>query len=92
MKIVKPETTAAYPGSLNTAAKCALYDNLEQKETLALALDAKIKSIKKDNWRGNRIKEREVEIGVKGILAENGIDSPAVFKCIMDLIKNQGEY
>ncbi len=50
-----------YPQSLNSPAKRALYDNLNQNEELSLAIDDAIRRTKKDEWRGNKIKEREVK-------------------------------
>ena len=51
-KVKKPETQASYPASVNSSALRALYDNLENNEQLALAIDGEIRSVKKDGWRG----------------------------------------
>ncbi len=50
---------------MNTAAKRALYDNLGKDEALAIALDAEIRQTKKDDWRGNKFKEKEVRIAIR---------------------------
>lgn len=60
-----------YPKSLNSPAKRALYDNLNQNEELSLAIDDAIRRTKKDGWRGNKIKEREVKNAIK-----QHLDSP----------------
>lgn len=60
-KVKKPAATAAYPTSLDTSAKRALYDNLDYNEALAVKIDTAVRYTKKDDWRGNRFKEREVE-------------------------------
>jgi len=38
----EPQNTSAYPSSLHTPAKRALYDNLDSQEELAIALDIAI--------------------------------------------------
>lgn len=57
-----------YPKSLSTPAKRALYDNLGKNEQLAIAVDYAVLSKKKDEWRGNRIKEKEVKYAIKSVL------------------------
>jgi hypothetical protein len=52
---VKNPTVAAYPQTLNTAAKRALYDNLGKNAEMGLALDAEILRRKRDDWRGHPI-------------------------------------
>ncbi|MCB0397281.1 MAG: HsdR family type I site-specific deoxyribonuclease [Flavobacteriales bacterium] len=85
--VKKPEMSDAYPSSLNTPAKRALYDNLDQNEELTTAADEAVRYVKKDGWRGNRIKEREVKNAVKKVLPDNyDIDN------IFEIIRNQDEY
>ena len=55
-KVKNPATGAAYPTTLNTPAKRALYDNLGKDETLALAVDAAVRSTAQDGWRSNPFK------------------------------------
>jgi len=83
-KINNPSAT--YPSSLNSDAKRALYDNLAQNEGLALALDSEIHSTKKDDWRGNKIKEREVKYTIKKHIPVDKVDD------IFEIVKNQAEY
>ncbi len=64
-QVQNPTGLTAYPKALNTRAKRALYDNLGKNEQLAITLDAKIQHTKKDGWRGNRIKEREVRYSMR---------------------------
>lgn len=82
-----PETTTSYPAVVNTAAKRALYDNLGEDESLALAIDAAIRSTKKDAWRGNKFKEKEVRNAIKA-----HISAPELLGIIFDLVRNQNEY
>lgn len=76
-----------YPNNINSPAKQALYDNLEQDEELAIVVDGEIQYVKKDNWIGNTIKEREVRIAISKY-----IDDPAKVDKILEIIKNQKEY
>jgi type I restriction enzyme R subunit len=85
-KINHPENSASYPSSLNSDAKRALYDNLDQNEELALALDSQIRSTKKDGWRDNKIKEREIKYTIKNNLPRDKVDK------IFEIVKNQAEY
>jgi len=86
-QVQNPAGGTAYPNQLNTPAKRALYDNLANDETLALALDSAIRQTKKDGWRGNKIKEREVMY----VIHEH-VDDEAEVKRIFELVKNQREY
>ena len=81
------ETAASYPAALNSKAKRALFDNLEGNEALALAIDKEIRLIKKDSWRGNMLKEREVRNAIKKHAADSG-----QLEAILELVRNQDEY
>jgi type I restriction enzyme R subunit len=82
-----PETTTSYPAAVNTPAKRALYDNLGEDESLALSVDAAIRSTKKDAWRGNKFKEKEVRNAIKAHISD-----PELVGIIFDLVRNQNEY
>ena len=86
-QVQNPTVMAAYPKLLNTRARRALYDNLGKNEQLAITLDAKIQQTKKDGWRGNRIKEREVRNAIYDVLK----DETQTYH-ILELVKNQDEY
>lgn len=81
------EKGADYPNTLDSAAKRALYDNLGQDEALALALDAKVQATRKDGWRGNKIKERELTNAVRSVLQDE-----TQLAAVIELIRNQAEY
>ena len=85
-KVQSPANSVVYPTAIDTSAKRALYDNLDENVDLVTALDEEIKATKKDGWRGNRIKEREVAYVVKKHVPEDQVDD------ILELIKNQSEY
>ncbi len=69
-KKVKNEGTA-YPKSLDTLGKRALYDNLDKNEALVLAVDREICLTKKDDFRGNKFKEKEVLIAIRRHLTDD---------------------
>jgi len=86
-QVQNPTSMSAYPNLLNTRARRALYDNLGKNEQLALALDDAIKLKKKDGWRGNKIKEREVRYAILEVLQDVTLTNE-----ILELVKNQDEY
>ena len=55
-----PTAGQAYPKSLDTPAKRALYDNLGKNEALALTADSAVRASRQDDWRSNPIKIRKV--------------------------------
>ncbi|HUW19435.1 MAG TPA: type I restriction endonuclease subunit R [Sedimentisphaerales bacterium] len=86
-KIKRPDISTDYPRTLNSRPKRALYDNLNKNEAIATALDAEIISTKKDGWRGNKIKEREVKSAIRKYVKDT-----AEVERIFELVKNQSEY
>ena len=68
--IVNNQKTGNYPAALKSKAQKALYDNLDENEHIALKIDKEIMIRKKDNWRGDIIKEREVKSIIKQVLTE----------------------
>ena len=86
-QVKNPTGGTAYPKALDTRANRALYDNLGNDEQLAVTLDYEIRSTKKDGWRGNRIKEREVRYVIR-----KHVSDEAEAERILELVKNQSEY
>jgi type I restriction enzyme R subunit len=86
-KVQNPGGGIDYPKSLSTPARRALYDNLGKDERLAIAVDYAVLANKKDEWRGHRVKEKEVKYAIKSVLH----DTEQVEK-IFELVKNQREY
>lgn len=84
---LKPHTSVNYPPTIDSEAKRALYDNLEENEALSVVLDKEIKYVKKDNWIGHTMKEREV----KNVIKQHITDANKV-ESIFEIIKNQEEY
>ena len=75
------------PASIQTPAQRALYNNLDENEKVAIAVDEAIKRVKKADWRGNPFKEKEIKAGIYGILKdENEVER------IFPIIKQQNDY
>jgi type I restriction enzyme R subunit len=73
---------------VNTSAKRALYENLDHDEELASRVDTAVRYTRKDDWRGNRFKEREVLGAVREELGEYETRADEIF----EIVKNQREY
>lgn len=86
-QVKQPETAVTYPQGIDTAAERALYDNLGQDAALAMAIDKTVRETKKDGWRGNRIKEKEVRYAIR-----RHLDDEAQVDAIFDLVVHQDEY
>jgi type I restriction enzyme R subunit len=86
-QVQNPAESSRYPSSLNTPARRALYDNLSENEALAIALDKEIRRTKKDGWRGNKIKEREV----LRVVRKHTLDEAEALR-IWEIVKHQNEY
>lgn len=80
-------SSQSYPSSINTRAKQALYDNLDNDENLAILLDEAVKYNKLDGWRDGGIKEKKLRIEVNSIVGD-----PEKTMNIMEIIKAQNEY
>ena len=88
-QVRNPEESEHYPDSINTRAKQALYDNLDNNEELASMLHEAIIKSRYDDWRGHPIRKRAMVITIKKTLpdvTEEKLDE------IFDVIKNQDEY
>jgi type I restriction enzyme, R subunit len=91
VKIKQPERSREYPASINSPAKRALYDNLDENEALTIDLDMAIISNKYDDWQGTNIKERHLKnTVVKPIL--DTYNQPEKLEDIFNIIKNQATY
>ena len=103
-QVANPGNQLSYPVSFNTPALQAIFDNLvdpanltdpdadeltmDSRESMALALDYTIRNVKKADWRGSRIKEREVRNAIKSKL---GNDDEVVDK-MFEIVKAQNDY
>ncbi len=91
-KVKKPNTSTDYPSTIDTAAKRALFDNLDRNEALANELDHKILTTKKDGWRDNIQKSKAVRNAITEVLKTHGIEDDNEVHRIFELVKNQREY
>lgn len=102
---VKNSTSATnYPGSINSAARKALYDNLGQNASLALAVDAAVLESRQDDWRSNAMKIKRVRLAIKSVLDQWGKDAAEAhgdnqagqgnerLEALLELVKHQHEY
>lgn len=87
-KVSKPGEHSTYPSRINNSALRALYDNMDANEELALRVDEAIRNVKKADWRGNRIKEKEIRIAIKSVV---GPDEALVEK-LFEMAKRNNEY
>ncbi len=85
-----------YPGDMNSPALRALYDNIycaddtpENRARLAARIDASIRDVKKADFRGNSMKEREVRNAIAEVL--NSEDDEYVDR-LFEIAKSQHEY
>jgi type I restriction enzyme R subunit len=85
--VSNPADNTSYPTNINTKPRQALYDNLENDESLAMVLDEAIQYNKLDGWRDGGIKEKKLRIEVNKI-----INDPEKTMELMDIIKAQSEY
>ncbi len=86
-QIKNPAASNSYPSSLDTSAKRALYDNLGNDEKLAIEVDSAVRLVKKDNWRGHLMKEKEVRNAIWSII----VDDARADK-VFELVKQQHDY
>lgn len=78
-----------YPATLNTAGKRALFDNLGQDETLALAVDRAVYANLQDGWRTHAIKMGRVRRAIEAVLGETEQEKA---NAILELVKQHHEY
>ena len=64
-----------WPGLASLLAQSHIADTggATAAETAALRVDAAIRTAKKDDWRGNRFKEREVRNAIKSVLPDDDL-------------------
>jgi type I restriction enzyme R subunit len=91
-KVKKPHTAHDYPPTINTNAKRALFDNLNLNEALAIEMDNKIRSTKKDAWRDHPQKLKAVRNAITEVLKSYDIIDDSEIHRIFDLVKNQKDY
>ncbi len=83
-----PSSSGAYPKSLSTPGKRALFDNLGKDEALALNVDQAVRDSRQADWRDNSFKVKRVRLAIKAVLG----DDDGHVDQILELVKNQHEY
>jgi type I restriction enzyme R subunit len=91
-KEIHPNTKVIYPKDIDTKPKQALYDNLQKNEELSIAMDEKVRYTKDNDWRGTHIKRRKVEIAIRKVFQDFGINDESEVERIFELVSNQREY
>lgn len=81
-----------HPKSINTKARMALYNNLDENENLAVKIDETIIKNKPDGWKGVPIKEKRVEMAIEETLENENIFDKELVKKILALAIEQKEY
>lgn len=84
-KKIKTQSYIEYPNTIDTQSLRIMYDNLENNEKIALAVDEAIMSSKADSWRGNKIKEKTVFLAIKKVLKKFDIPDEQKVKEIFDI-------
>jgi len=88
-KVVNPNSGGTdVPSSIDTPAKKALYDNLNNDEVLANKLDTAIRYTKKAEWVGDRDKEKEVARAIH----EESAGYDVCVETVLEIAKRQKEY
>jgi type I restriction enzyme R subunit len=75
------------PEKLNTPGKRALWNNLGKNEELALKIDANVRQVRPDGWRGVQAREQVIKAAIYGVVQ----DQTEVERIFL-IIKAQGEY
>jgi type I restriction enzyme R subunit len=86
-QIKNPTTGKSYPETLDTPAKRALYDNLDEDETLAQEVNRGVCENMQDDWQNNPFKTKKVRFAIRDVLKDEGCTT-----AILELVKKQPEY
>lgn len=86
-KNLQPENKQSqYPEGIDTPAKQALYEVLQDVET-TIAMEADVAYNVEENWIGNTLKERKVKRAIN-----RHVENEEEAKRILEIVKNQKEY
>jgi type I restriction enzyme R subunit len=92
-QVQRPDEHAKYPPTIDSPARRALYDNLDRNEDVAVGVDKAIRGVKKDGWRDNEIKRREVRGAIRRALELIlGRAEPELVETTFELAKSQRDY
>jgi type I restriction enzyme, R subunit len=88
-KVRDPSESDQYPNSMDSRGKQALFDNLGNNEGKAVLVHEAVMNSRRDDWRGNFLKEKGIKIAIKKVLKDI---SDEELKDLFEIIKNQHEY
>jgi type I restriction enzyme, R subunit len=88
-KQIEKPSTELFPASIDTPAKRALYNNLNQNEDLAAALHRKVMTTKKEGFRASETKIREVKGAIYQELKRFGIDDKDEVERLYKIVEAQ---
>ena len=96
-RLTEHENQDRYSSNINTGALRALFDNLDalpedRRAAAALAIDAAIRRTRRDDWRGNRFRQREVRNAIARLINEEFSDYDLDIDAIFELVMNQNDY
>lgn len=80
-----------YPSTINSQAKRALYDNLEENEELSIVMDKEIIYNKHDNWEGHPQREKYLKNKIIKPILEQYHKADKLEE-IFEIIKQQNDY
>ena len=83
-QIKNPTTGKCYPETLDTPAKRALYDNLDENETLAQEINQGVCESMQDEWQYNPFKTKKVRFAIRDVLKDEERTT-----AILELVKKQ---
>jgi type I restriction enzyme, R subunit len=89
---VKDTGKTKYPDLIETNAMRSLYDNLDNDENIAISIHKNILKSKQDGWRGNKMKEKKIRIGIKKTLSKYDLDNEENIEKVFKIAEAQSEY
>ena len=92
IKKVRDTGKAKYPDSIETNAMRSLYDNLDNDENIAVSVHKNIIKSKQDDWKGNKMKEKKIRIGIKKALSKYDLDDEENVEKVFKIAEAQSEY
>ena len=84
---VQTGLAAGTPENLDTPGKRALWSNLGKNQEMALKIDASVRHVRPDGWRGVQARELVIKAAIYGV-----VQDAAEVERIFLIIKAQGEY
>ena len=86
-----PSSDIEYPTSIDSPAKKALFDNLDNDEALAVSVDQAIRRGVKDDWHGNKMKTKRIRFEIEEVINGASADISSQWGGQADVTKNQHE-